>query len=580
MIILRYCEQNSDGAVKKGMLRELNIKNLAIIDNVTISFREGMDVITGETGAGKSIIIGAVNLLLGERATSDIVRSTEEAATVEALFDIGNNERVREALTKEHLLDGDELIMKRIVSRSGKNRVYINGSLVNLSTLAKISESLVNICGQHEHQELLNRDNHIDILDDFGNLVALREEYGKAHRQYLSLSRRLEELKKIDEEKRKHRDLLEFQLKEIEAAGVVPDEDGVLDDEKKIITNAKRLREWSDEAYQRLYQREGSILEEFDTVKGLIAEISAIDPALDMSRGDCETLSIGIEEMALTLRDYAQTVSYDEERLEAIEQRLEVLRGLKRKYGGTLEQVVATMNNAKKELESLSTRETEITGLLEKIEAAREEVKAKARDLSDRRKEAAETLASAVESEIHALMMKNTRCEVRVSVRRKADGIAVLNAKGMDDVEFYLSPNVGEELRPLSRIASGGELSRIVLAMKKVLSKTGGVGTIIFDEVDSGIGGATAEVVGQKLKDVSRHHQVICITHLPQIACYGETHYRVEKRVADERTRTEVRLLSDTDRLDEISRMLGGVEVTDATRRHAGEMLNSARSDN
>ncbi len=559
------------------MLTELSIKNLAIIDELNIAFTEGLNVLSGETGAGKSIIIGAVSLLLGDRASSDVVRSSEESAVVEAIFDVKDNEDIRKKLTEAGMDESDELVLKRVVSRSGKNRIYINGNLATLGMLSSLGESLVNICGQREHQVLLDADSHVDILDKFGGLIPLKVEFSGLYSDWQMLRRKLDELKTRNDEKREREELLRFQLDELEKSGLKIDEDLLLQDEKRILANAKSLDEYAGKAHDTLYAAEGSVLEKLDGVVGNIKEIKKIDPGLKISEEELESAFFNLEEIAFVLRDYVKSITYDPARLEAIDDRLEYLGKLKRKYGKTIEDVLKRKEEIGTELEGMAYLNEEIARVSGEINEIEKLLLEKAKELSGKRSGVSGVLKKAIEDEIHSMRMADTVFETRFVNHPGDDDISSLNSKGMDEVEFYLSTNVGEGLMPLNRIASGGELSRIVLAMKKVLAGSGSVGTVVFDEVDSGIGGAAAEAVGKKLKDVSKHHQVICITHLPQIACFGDTHFLVSKRVYGERTNAGVDLLSETERLEEITRMLSGAETTEKTREHASEMLKMSR---
>ncbi len=558
----------------------MHIRNFAIIDELKIRFSPGLNVLSGETGAGKSIIVGAVSLLLGDRASSDQIRTSEDSAVVDALFDISDNDRLKESLRSRGFDAGEELLIKRVVSRSGKNRIYINGSLANLNMLSSLSESLVNICGQHEHQVLLNPDNHLDILDEFGGLTPLSTEFAGLFREYSSLKADLENLKSSAEQRIQTEEFLKFQLREIEEARISVGEDVSLAEERKIIQSSGKLKEYAEGAYETLYGGEGSVLASLSRVVRDIREIQKIDPSLKISPQELDSVLFGLEEAALALRDYFEKVSFDPARLDEIEERLEYLGRLKRKYGGTLDRVLEKREEIRRELEKIFHNDEEIARVEGVLRVLEESLREKAEVLSGRRKEEARVLKEKIEQEIHDLKMERARFEILFV--EPAEGQAatpVFNPRGKDTVEFYLATNIGEDLKPLNRIASGGELSRIVLAMKKVLAGVGSVGTIVFDEVDSGIGGATAEIVGEKLRDVSRSHQVICITHLPQIASFGESHYVVSKDVSGRRTNTRVRLLSASDRLDEIARMLGGVEITDKTKAHAAEMLGRARDE-
>ncbi len=568
------------------MLAELNIRNFAIIDELKVAFRSGLNVISGETGAGKSILIGAVSLILGDRASSDQIRSSEESATVEALFTLGDHPGLKESLAALGIEADDELIVRRTISRSGKNRIHLNGQLANLHALASISEGLINICGQHEHQLILDAGNHIDILDEFGGIMPARMEYRKGYDEYLSLRSRLDELKALADQRIRAEEFLRFQLKEIEEAAVAPGEDASLAEEKKVIRNAALLRENAEACYDALYGRDGSILAELRGVIGRVGEIGRIDQGLDIPVCDLDSASSILEETALALRDYLKKIDFNPDRLGEIEDRLDLLGRLKRKYGGSLQSVLARKEEIARELNGFDSADEEIGRLSGRMEALEAEMLKQASALTGRRKEAARRLKAAVEREIRQLKMEHARFDIPLRTRPAAgepsavDLLATLGPAGADEIEFYLSPNVGEDLKPLNRIASGGELSRIILALKKVLAGTGSVGTIIFDEVDSGIGGAVAEVVGEKLRDVSRSHQIICITHLPQIACFGDSHYFVSKQVSGDRTNTQIRLLEDAERQEEIARMLAGLDITEKTKEHAREMLErSAKRD-
>jgi DNA repair protein RecN (Recombination protein N) len=560
------------------MLNDLSIKNFAIIDELHVSFDKGLNIISGETGAGKSIIIGAVNLLLGDRAASEMIRTQADAATVEALFDIALNKTLKEKIQKMGFEAGNELVIRRVISRTGKNKALINGQMATLANLAAVCESLINICGQHEHQIILNAESHIDILDDFGDCQPLRTIYEESYNQYQQIKiqrEKLENLRRSGEEKT---ELIKFQLKEIEDVAPQIDEDNTLGEEKKVLVNVQKLVDAASRAYDLLYGEAGSVIEKLKDAQGEIKEIKKIDPTLKLLETDVENSFFALQEAALSLRDYSNNLFFDPARLDAIEERLETINRLKRKHGGSLQSVLLRKQEMEKELLLVSNIEDELNKLAQEELVVSALMRERAQELSQLRAQAATKLKGAVDKEIHALNMPHASFEIHFQRSAAGANPEMFGSRGGDELEFYLTANIGEEPKALNKIASGGELSRIVLALKNVLSHSGSVGTIVFDEVDSGIGGATAEIVGRKLKEVSVSHQVICITHLPQIACYGDSHLHVAKKVAGGRTTTIVDKLDDEQKIEEISRMLGGVDLTAMTRDHAREMLESANA--
>jgi len=559
------------------MLNDLSIKNFAIIDELHVSFHNGLNILSGETGTGKSIIIGAVSLLLGDRAAAEMIRTNAETAMVEALFDITHNEKLKERIKEMGFAAEDEVVIRRVISRSGKNKALINGQMATLANLTAISELLINICGQHEHQLILDKDNHIEILDEFGGCLPSRALYEEAYNRYQQLNiqkERLENLRRSREEKKA---LIEYQLKEIQDVAPQPEEDRALAEEKKVLVHIQKLTDYAGRAYDLLYGETNSVLEKMQDAQHLIKEIKKIDSNLKLSETDLENSFHAMQEAALTLRDYSKNLFFDPERLVAIDERLEMINRLKRKHGGSLENVFCREQEMEKELLFVSNVEEELNQLTQKLLSVKNEMLCKAKSLSHLRTQAAIKLKDAVNIELQALNMNHASFLVNF-IKKPDDGKQeAFGFKGGDELEFYLAANIGEEPKALNKTASGGELSRIVLALKNVVSQTGSVDTLIFDEVDSGIGGATAEIVGRKLKDISANHQIICITHLPQIACYGDSHARVTKKVTGGRTTTVVDKLDNEQRVEEISRMLGGIDLTKKARDHAREMLEKVK---
>ncbi len=551
------------------MLTDLRIKNYAIIGELQVSFGAGLTVMTGETGAGKSIIMGALGLIQGGRATPDLIRTGEDEATVEAVFDVTEYETLQDKLTVMGLEAGQALVLKRIVSRSEKNRVFINGSPATLGMLTTLSESLIDICGQREHQVFLNPDNHIDMLDDFGFLLGCRQVYLRVYDRYQALREQRRELQARARNRAERTDYLVFQLHEIDQAALREGEEEALLEEKKTLANIRQLENHTGEAYDELYGREGSALERLRSVQSQVRMINDIDSRFPSSWQDLETLYYQLEEIAFSLRDYRKTLVVDPQRLTAIEDRLELLQKLKRKYGNSISDILMQRAKLAAELDELSKLSEDLEGVEGQLSACFQELEEEARKLSEARRDAAFRMEQAIEAEFKTLKMSVAAFEARFA-RQQEKGLA-MGPKGWDQVEFYLSTNAGEALKPLTRIASGGELSRIILAMRRIMLQGYPVATMIFDEVDSGVGGATAEVIGDKLRDLATKHQILCITHLPQIACFGDYHFRISKAIADGRTHVRLNVLNEEERVDEIAHMMGGESFTEAAKKYAGE---------
>jgi DNA repair protein RecN (Recombination protein N) len=554
------------------VLLELRIRNLAIIETLDLSFSKGLNVLTGETGAGKSIILNAVFLLLGSKATEEMIRSSEEEGSVEALFDVSGNRRVLEGVGERVLgrSGEDSLLLRRTLSRSGRGRTFINGNLATIGMFSEAGGELLSVYGQHEHQSLQRVETHIDILDEFGGLTTLREDFQRSFQEFSGLT---EEIRKIREEREKRareRDLMIFQSKEIEASGLQPGEEEALKEEQSVLAHARKLMGFAHASEEMLYGEDGSAVDKIQAILRQSREMVAIDPSLSPIIKMMELSLIQLEEVAGGFRDYAKRVEINPERLEEVENRLEEIDRLKRKYGPTVAAVLHFKQETDESLRTFATDEVRLSELVGRMKPLEQKVRNLAEDLSERRRRVSRELKKSIEKELGSLGMKKTTFQVRIED-------VPLSAKGTDRVEFLISPNLGEEVKPLAKIASGGELSRMMLAMKRILAGVGGKQVLIFDEVDSGIGGAIAEVVGRKLRELSKNHQVICVTHLPQIACYADTHYSVRKEVKGGRTLTRVERLEKETAVDEIARMLGGVTITERTTAHAKEMIETAR---
>jgi len=551
------------------MLTDLFIKNFAIIDSLHVTFGPGLNILTGETGAGKSIIIDAVNLVLGGRASTDLIRTGSDEATVEALFDLSGHAGIRERLTEAGVECDGELLVKRVISRSGKNRVFVGGGLSMTSALADLARQLINIYGQHESQTLLRADNHLPLLDDFGGLGPLRAEYAALYDRYRAVLAEIKRLREGERDAVRRVDLLSFQSEEIAAAALSPDEEESMEMERQILAHAGKLLQNSRGAFDRLYGGDGAILGNLRRVITDVGDIAVIDPSMQAIAEIMNSAYFQIEDAALQLRDYAARVEADPDRLRALDDRIDLLNRLKRKYGPTVAEILAFKDQTDRELQTLLNRE-EAAGELEKGVAELERsLDRTGKELSRARVAAAARLKSAMEKELHHLAMKHAVFEMVLAP------LAEPKAAGLERGEFLFSPNPGEAPRPLARIASGGELSRLMLALKQVHPESD-VPTLVFDEVDTGIGGATSALVGEKLKRVALKQQVLCITHLPQVAAFADHHFRVGKGVVEGRTVTSVVPLTGEERVAEMARMLGGSRITEKTLEHAREMIEEA----
>jgi DNA repair protein RecN (Recombination protein N) len=567
------------------MLLELVIKDFAIIDRLNLSFKKGLNILSGETGAGKSIIVGAVSLLLGGRAYSELIRSEKDAAVVEAVFDINDSSEVKRLLnTLGITAEDDQLIIRRIISRSGKNRVYINDQLANIQMLSQIGGALIDISGQYSQQLLLQTEGHINIIDIFGVHDEIRAQYREGYDEFLDTLDELNVLVKKEDELKSKKDLYIFQNDELNKACLNLAEEDALLKEKNILINAKELYDKTYGVYVEMYENDDSYISALKSAYKSIEEASAIDAVLEEQRKSLESIILELEDNALSLRAYADKINIDPEKLEQVESRLDVIYRLKKKYNKTVEELIDYQKMIEADLSKIESFADDINKLKDKLKTNSDTLWALADKLSEKRKKASAHLRKSVEKELKSIGMEKTDFYVEIKSCSKSDNddpksyVHGLGMSGKDEVEFFISPNRGEEKKPLSKIASGGELSRIVLAIKKIMAEKYLIPTLLFDEVDTGIGGSVADSVGTKLNEISMSHQVLCITHLPQIACFGDHHFNVTKTLADNRTITKVELLGEQSRIDEISRMLGGKNITDKTIAHAAEMLKTAQN--
>jgi len=555
------------------MLRELSIKNFALIEELDISFDKGLNILTGETGAGKSIIIGAIGLILGGRASSEVIRKGSDLCEVLGLFEIKENIRLKEMLAEMSLLtkEEEEFLLKRELNRQGKNRCFLNGQIVTLGMLEEIGNYLVDVHGQHEHQALLKPGVARDLLDEFGVLMRPRQRTEKIYHKFREKSRELEELRASEKEREREIDLYQFQIKEIEQANLSVEEEEVLDKEYKVLSNAEKLDQLSQELYHHLYEGAGSITEKMALVERDLERIVGIDQTLKDELKELGEAKYRIEEIAITIRDYTRKIEFNPRRLEEILERKELINKLKRKYGNTIKEILNYRKEAQVKLDKLVNSARSMEELTGEVNRLEEELAREAGELSRERKIAGAKLKKKTEQELRELGMGKARFDVEIEQGE-------IKSTGMDEIGFLVAPNVGEDLKPINKIASGGEISRIMLALKTILARADQIPTLIFDEIDTAIGGRIAQVVGRKLRALSPNHQVICITHLPQIAVFASNHYYVDKKISEGRTKTIVDLLDKKRRESEIARMLGGERLTEITLKHAREMIREGQS--
>jgi len=543
------------------MIRYLAIRNLAVIESVAVDFEPSFNILTGETGAGKSILVEAVGLLLGGRAAQDLIRTGEDLASVEAVFETA---------------EGEELIVRREITSQGRSRAFINGSLATAAALKDLSNRLVELHGQHEHQQLLDPSQHLALLDSWAGLDAPRARVSAAFAEVRRYREHLERLRMDDRERAARLELVEFQLGELQKANLQAGEDETLAADRQLLRSADTIQRLCNEGYAELYDTEAAALAAMGRVWKRVGELAAIDsrfaPYLEARDG----IKAQLEDLAFTLRDFADGIDASPARLQQVEDRLALIERLKRKHGGTLEEAIIRRDRLMSEHQALTGGQSTLADIEQSLADAGRRFLDEARSLSADRREAAATFAKSIETELADLAMAKTRFEVRLASGESEDK---WTDAGIDAGEFFLSPNVGEELRPLARIVSGGELSRVMLALKTLGAKGGMPGkTLIFDEVDAGIGGRVASVVGDKLAALGQRFQVLCITHLPQIAACGRVHFLIEKGVQGSRTVTSVTRLTDEDRVAEIARMMGGSAAGVKALESARELLGTSQA--
>jgi DNA repair protein RecN (Recombination protein N) len=543
------------------MLRELHIRNFAIVDHLRLTFSDGLNVITGETGAGKSLIVNAIDLILGGRARTEQIRSGSDEARIEAFFEIRDN-----AVCDEMGINCDEgLIVKRVITKGGKSRAYLNESMVTVQALSSLGDGLVDLHGQHEHQSLLSPSVQRNIIDKFGRLDPLVKKLGELYSRYQSLSRTIRDSREREREREQRIELLRYQVSEIESAGLREGEKEELLKEKAILSNIANLKYLSETAFAILRDEEGSVLEKLAMVTKSVEEINRFDRSSDELLRILKDAEAILQDAGDTLREIKERYDCDPARLDEVESRLALIEGLERKYGGGIAEILSYREKAVKELEGLETEDERLSMMETEMKEVHQLLMQKADELSEKRKKTAGKIERAIKRLLTELAFGHP--DFRIDIAE-----IPVTSTGKDRVEFLFSANPGQQPRPLSRIASGGELSRVMLALKNIFAEVDRVPVLIFDEVDAGVGGMTADYVGQRLKMLSGQHQVICITHLPQIASRADNHICIKKEFGGEGVAVSVKVLNDEERIREIARMLSG-SVTDSSLRHAEELV-------
>ena len=556
------------------MLAELSIKNFAIIEKVSISFEKGLTVLTGETGAGKSIIIDAIHLLTGGRGSAEFVRHGEDKAEIEGLFQIENPNHPVYGKALEFGIDIEEgmVILRRDIFRSGKSVCRINGKLVTISILREVGATLVDIHGQHEHQELMDETRHLPLLDQFGarEIAASLQEYQQIFHRFEQTQSRLKALSENDRQMAHRLDLIQFQYDEIQKANLKLNEDEELLEEKRKLANFEKIYEAIQLSFSGL-QGEQRGLDWIGLVMGHMENAASLDASYKELYEAVASSYYQLEDTARSLRNQLDILEYDPQRLNEIEDRLNEINQLKRKYGKTIPEILEYAAKIEEEIETIQNKETHITELEKELNSIKKDLRIEAKQLTELRHKWGEKLTGLIHKELKDLYMDKTVFEIRFETEQDH-----FSRNGADHVEFYISTNPGEPLKPLTKIASGGELSRIMLALKSIFSKHQGVTSIIFDEVDTGVSGRVAQAIAEKIYKVALDSQVLCISHLPQVAAMADTHLFISKMIKDGRTSTAVTALTEQEKIKEISRMISGVEITDLTKQHAEELLHLA----
>ena len=564
------------------MLKSFEVKDYALIEHISVEFGSGLNIITGETGAGKSILIDAMSLLLGERASTEVVRKDAQKSFVEGIFDVKGNIKVKSLLAENEVEFSDELIIRREISLKGSNRCFINDTPVNLNLVKDVGNLLVDLHGQHEHQSLLRNETHIDYLDEFGDYQELLHQYRKIYSELLHTEKDLKELREKESIIKEKKDFYSFQIKEIDNISPQEDEEYKLVEELKILENSEKLAELTTEIYQLLYEADNSIQTSMGRVRNLLQKLSEIDQSFSDVLSESESALTQIEDISTFVRSYNSKINLDQDEVEGKRERLGSVNLLKKKYGGSVKSILEYRKKIGKEFELAENFSEKIKELSKNIFELRKNAGNLAKSLSNKREQAIKLVKKGIEETLKELGIQEPQFKTQIinSQSEKNSGVFLdgkyfkATSNGIDEIEFFISTNPGEDLKPLAKVASGGEVSRIMLSLKSTLAKNDKLPLLIFDEIDVGVSGRIAQKVGKTLKNLSTYHQVISITHLPQIASQADHHFSIEKITQNERVISSIKKLPQSERITEIARLLSGEKVTEASLKSARELIS------
>ena len=565
------------------MLKTLEIKDYALIDHINVEFGKGLNIITGETGAGKSILIDTMSLLLGDRASTEVIRKGAQKSFVEGIFSVENNKKVKSLLEENEIEFLPELIIRREISLKGSNRCFVNDSPVPLNIIKELGDLLVDLHGQHEHQSLLRTETHIDFLDEFANNQKLLEDYKSLYKELHYKQTELRELKSKEESLKEKKEIYSFQIKEIDNINPQPEEDEQISNELNILENSEKLLELTDEIYNKLYDGEISVIDLLGETKHKFNQLGNIDKSFSELGGECDSALAIIKELADSLRHYKSRIDVDPKDIEAKRNRLGAINLIKKKYGGSINKIIEHREKLGKEYELADNFSSATNNLEKEINNLRITTGNTAEKLSSARKKQFGKVEVDVKKVLAQLGIPDARFKVNITQSEpdvKEENFLIIknkryifNEKGIDDIEFYISTNTGEDLKPLTKVASGGEVSRIMLSLKTILAKSDRLPVLIFDEIDTGVSGRIAQKVGAALKELASFHQIIAITHLPQIAGMADNHYAVEKKQIDSRAISLIKKLSDDERINEVAKLMSGEELSKASLESAKQLI-------